>query len=259
LVAESREKAFELADRYHDTHAIQRAFEVAWMASQIDLREAELTPADAATLEELAGHILFPHDVLRPASDDLERSRGSQSSLWNHGISGDLPILLVTIKSVDGLPTARELFVAHRYLRRHGLQFDLVVIVAEAHDYLQQLKLAITEAMIAASDAALIDQPGGVFIRRRDAFDSAEYQTLLACARLVIPCDGRSIARILANAVKSRQQQPAPTQHSPQPRRSLPPAPRELSALPPGNGFGMLQDDGSYRIVVHGDHLPPAP
>ncbi len=259
LIVESREKAFELADRYHDSQAIVRAFDVAWMASQIDLREAELTPADAATIEELAGHILFPHDVLRPASDDLERSRGSQSTLWNHGISGDLPILLVTIKSVDGLPTARELFVAHRYLRRHGLQFDLVVIVAEAHDYLQQLKLAITEAMIAASDATLIDQPGGVFIRRRDAFDSAEYQTLLATAGLVIPCDGRPVARILANALNSRQQQAPPSRHSTQPRRLLPPEPPRLQALPGGNGHGALEVDGSYRMIIHGDHLPPAP
>ncbi len=41
LVATSREQAFELADRYRDPHAAQRALDLAWTSSQIELRRAE--------------------------------------------------------------------------------------------------------------------------------------------------------------------------------------------------------------------------
>ena len=41
LVATSRERAFELADRYRDPHAAQRALDLAWTSSQIELRELE--------------------------------------------------------------------------------------------------------------------------------------------------------------------------------------------------------------------------
>ena len=55
LVATSRERAFELADRYRDPHAAQRALDLAWTSSQIELRELGLSPADSAVAQELAG------------------------------------------------------------------------------------------------------------------------------------------------------------------------------------------------------------
>ena len=42
LVAPTRERAFELADRYHDPHAAQRALDLAWTAAQIELRELNI-------------------------------------------------------------------------------------------------------------------------------------------------------------------------------------------------------------------------
>jgi cyclic beta-1,2-glucan synthetase len=39
LVATTRERAFELADRYHDPHAAQRALDLAWTSQQVELRE----------------------------------------------------------------------------------------------------------------------------------------------------------------------------------------------------------------------------
>ena len=44
IVATSREHAFELADRYHDPHAAQRALDLAWTSTQVELRELGITP-----------------------------------------------------------------------------------------------------------------------------------------------------------------------------------------------------------------------
>ena len=77
---------------------------------------------------------------------------------------------------------------------------DLVVINAHAYDYLQELRDGITEVLAAAHDATLLDQRGGVMVRRRDVFQADEYLMLSATARMHIACDGRSLSRALAAA-----------------------------------------------------------
>ena len=109
LVATSRDRAFELADRYRDSHAAQRALDLAWTSSQVELREFHLSPSDAAVFQELAGHLLYGSAALRAPQAELRRNRGSQPLLWRNGVSGDWPILLVSIDSADGLPTLRQI------------------------------------------------------------------------------------------------------------------------------------------------------
>ena len=139
LIAPTRERAFELADRYRDSHAAQRALDLAWTSTQIELNELGISPTDAADFQELAGHMFFADEPLGPAREVRERNYGSQSLLWSLGISGDLPILQATIHAATGLPTLRTLFAAHRYWRRRGLLVDLVVVNAQEHGYLEEL------------------------------------------------------------------------------------------------------------------------
>ncbi|MEP7382015.1 MAG: glucoamylase family protein, partial [Gemmatimonadota bacterium] len=199
LVAPTRERAFELAGRYHDAHSGQRALDLTWTSTQIELRELNITPADAAVFQDIAGHLLFVDPRLRGLIEAQRASTESQPRLWACGISGDLPILLARIESAEGLPTLRQLFGAHRYLRRRGLKVDLVIVNEYPNTYLQELNDRITEVMFTASDSSVIDRPGGVFLRRRDLMSAADVLMLEATAHVVIRCDGRTLSAILAS------------------------------------------------------------
>ncbi|HET9039358.1 MAG TPA: glucoamylase family protein, partial [Gemmatimonadales bacterium] len=203
LVATTRDRAFELADRYHDPHAAQRALDLAWTSSQVELRELGLTPSDAAVFQELAGHLFYGGAPLRASQAELRRNRGSQPLLWATGVSGDWPILLAAIDSADGLPTLRQLLAAHRYWRRRGMTVDLVILDSHPPTYLQDLGDRITAAVYAVADGGSLDRPGGVFIRRRDLIGADELLMLRATARVHIACDGRPLGRILAAVMAS--------------------------------------------------------
>ncbi|MCC6770199.1 MAG: cyclic beta 1-2 glucan synthetase [Gemmatimonadaceae bacterium] len=204
LVAATRERAFELAGRYHDLHAGQRALDLTGTSTQIELRELDITPSDAAMILELAGHLLFVDPLMRGSTEALEANTGSQPRLWANGISGDVPILLAHIESAEGLPTLRQLLVAHHFLRRRGLKIDLVIVNAYPHTYQQELNERITEVMFTVCDAAVIDHPGGVFLRRRDLMAADDLQMLEATARVVVRCDGRALSAIL-DAARDRE------------------------------------------------------
>ncbi|HVE78216.1 MAG TPA: glucoamylase family protein [Gemmatimonadaceae bacterium] len=298
LVATTRERAFQLADRYHDPHVAQRALDLAWTSTQVELRELGVTPADAAVFQDLAGHLFYSNPTLRAPQDELRRNRGGQPILWRVGVSGDWPIVLAMLESADGLPTLRQLFAAHRYWRRRGMTADLVVLNTHDHSYLQELNDQIAAAIFGSSDSAVIDRPGGVFVRRLDLLSPEELLMLRATARLHVPCDGRSLGRIVdasetAAALESDADAllPAPPRASgartPPPasamRRVQPPAPDGAPMRAPlprpapvarvaaageragaapllfDNGLGGLTPAGEYEVRVRGDQVPPAP
>src|SRR6185436_6219893 len=116
-------------------------------------------------------------------------------------ISGDLPIVLARIESSAGLPTLRQLFAAHRYWRRRGFLVDLVILNAQSSTYLQELLQQITELMFTSNTSGSAEQPGGVFVRWRERMSDDDFLLLSSSSRVQIPCDGRSLGRILKEAV----------------------------------------------------------
>jgi cyclic beta-1,2-glucan synthetase len=228
LVATSRQRLFELVDRYHDPHTAQRALDLAWTSTQVELRELDISPMEAAVYQELAGNLFYGGSTLRAPSKELRRNRGSQPLLWANGISGDWPILLASIESVEGLPTLRQLFTAHHYWRRRGMTVDLVIINEHPTTYFQDLHDRLMETVLASNDAGFTDRPGGVFLRRRDLLAPEELLMLRATARVMVPCDGRSLARIVDAArpaadrdMEDRDEAPVPPRPS---GRSTPPS-----------------------------------
>ncbi|HST63541.1 MAG TPA: glucoamylase family protein [Longimicrobium sp.] len=202
LVATTRERAFELAGRYHDSSAAQRALDLAWTSQQVELRELGLTPAHAAVFQELAGALLYPRPELRASQAELVRNQGAQPLLWAAGISGDWPVVLAAIDTQEGLPTLRQLFAAHRYWRRRGMTVDLVVLNTQPPSYLQELQDRIMEAMFASGETEL-DRPGGVFVRRMDQLDDDTLLMLRGTARLSLRCDGRTLAHVMDAAMET--------------------------------------------------------
>lgn len=298
LVATSRARAFELADRYHHPSAAERALELAWTSQQLELRELGLTPADVADFQELAGYLFFPRPELRAPQDELLRNQGSQPLLWELGVSGDWPVVLASIDSPAGLPTLRQLFAAHHYWRRRGMMVDVVVLNTQAASYLQELHNRILEVMFTSSDTEM-DRPGGVFIRRRDQLGSNALQMLVATASLSLRCDARPLVDSVIGRVRGGiRTAEAPSLESP-PRRSdkqgatapeaassvsarlggtsssdpgafpppVPPSPRASGAMPGpeagdllfDNGIGGLNAAGEYEMRIRGDGVPPAP
>src|SRR5690606_26227031 len=138
--------------------------------AQVELRELGMSPSDAALYQGMAGHLFFSNSGLRAPEEVLVRNRGSQHQLWAGGISGDWPILLATIDSPEGLPTLRQILVAHHYWRRRGMTVDLVVLNTLATSYLQDLQDAVSRTVLSSVGSATVDQPGGVFVRRIDDF-----------------------------------------------------------------------------------------
>ncbi len=190
LVASERERALELADRYHDPYSAQRALDLSWMQAQVELRELGITPFDAALYQDIAGYLIYATPAVRAPQRELQQARRGRDALWAHGISGDNPIVLATIESAAGIPTVRELLAAHHYWRLKGLAVDLVVLNTHPPSYSQELQDGLLTTVMGSTEGSMLDKPGGVFIRRRDLLSADDLATLRATAGVEVPCDG---------------------------------------------------------------------
>ena len=113
------------------------------------------------------------------------RNTGTPPDLWKYGISGDLPIVLVTIGDAAHLGLAQELVRAQEYLRARGFKFDLVVLNEIPTSYRQDVQDDLQRMAEASPSHAWLDRPGGLFLRRADLMSEGDRVLLRAVARAI--------------------------------------------------------------------------
>jgi cyclic beta-1,2-glucan synthetase len=166
--ADTRKSALELMEKYSDVASIERAFELAWASSQLELRMLRIQPDEARRFQYLASHMIYPGGQLRAPMERVRTNHKGQSGLWPYSISGDLPIALVTIGDAQDIGLIRQLLQAQAYWRHHGFYADLVILNEEASAYEQPLQERLERLIQAFSIYTGADQPGAVFLRSAD-------------------------------------------------------------------------------------------
>ena len=113
-MSETRDGALRLVEKYHDRHLADRLIDLAWTHGQIILQQLNATEAEAQLYGRLAGSIIYASSGRRANASILAKNGRGQSGLWGHGISGDLPIVLVRIADPTKLNFVEQLIRAMR-------------------------------------------------------------------------------------------------------------------------------------------------
>ena len=192
-VSETRAAAVALMEKYSDPRLADRVFELAWTHSQILLRQLNASEADVQDYGRLAGSIIFSSLLRRAKPSVLIRNRRGQSGLWGYGISGDLPIVLVRIRDNAHLELVRQAVQAHAYWRMKGVAVDLVIWNEDDSVYRQNLQDTITDLVAASLEAALVDKPGGIFVRRGEQMSEEDRALLQTVARVILVDDAGTL------------------------------------------------------------------
>jgi cyclic beta-1,2-glucan synthetase len=258
-VAETRDTAVRLTEKYNDVRSAQRAIDLAWTAAQLELRDLGISPQEAITLERLASRLLLtdPHSPLKiktPVENGLQLS-----GLWSIGISGDLPILLVRVEELEHAPLVRQALLAHQYWRHKGLIADLVILNTRPTGYADELDDRLRLLVRTGHALQLLDKPGGVFLRRVDQMLPDVLNLLTTVARATLEGSGGSIELQLN---RSGKRHPVPDPLVIRRRAAATPPMRQFEppVLAFDNGFGGFDEaTGDYVIVLSGEDVTPAP
>ncbi len=260
LVAPSRAEALGLAEKYRDTATFDRAATLAWTQAQVQQHHLGIGPDEAHLFQGLASRVLYSDRALRPSADVLTRHTGGPDALWAHGISGDLPIVLVQIDEPEDVGIVRQLLRAHEYWRMKQLAVDLVILNERAPSYVQDLQ-ALLETLLRTSQSAGPHDGhglhGNVYILRADRVTATQRDVLQSVARAVLSNRRGTLADQMARAQRPDAAPPA------QPRRPAV-APANVTARGPDlelfNGLGGFERDGrEYVTVLDEGRWTPSP
>ena len=258
-VAESREAVTALMEKYHDPRLADRVFELAWTHSHILLQQLNASEADAQTYGRLAGSVIYASSLRRAKASVLIRNRRGQSGLWGYGISGDLPIVLVRIRDHTRIELVRQAVQAHAYWRLRGLSVDLVVWNEDDSVYRQTSQDAIMDLVAASPEAALVDKPGGIFVRRGEQMSEEDRALLQTVARVVLFDDAGTLIEQVERRGRGEVAIPAfkPARRRAEPITAAEVPQRDLAFF---NGLGGFSRDGrEYITILNPGKNTPAP
>ncbi len=258
--ADTREQALHLVAKYQDRYLADRVFELAWTHSQVVLRQLNASEADAQLYARLAGSVIYRNDQLRADASILIKNRRGQSGLWGYAISGDLPIVLLQIKSLENIELVRQMVQAHAYWRLKGLTVDLVIWNEDHAGYRQILQEQILALITSGIEGHTVDRPGGIFVRQADQMSSEDRILLQAVARVVLSDGGGTLAeqinRRAAPELRMPKFYPTGPRLLEQPTAIEP----EKAALEFFNGLGGFSPDGrEYVVITEAGQTTPAP
>ena len=259
-MAPSRETALALAQRYRDPSATPRTFAMAFAHARSALRYLGVTSEEAILFERLASRTLYADASLRASPDVLARNELGQEGLWGHGISGDLPVLLVRVLEGDGLGLVRQTLQAQEYWRLKGLSADVVILNEHPVSYLDEVHGQLAALLDDGPWRTWKHRPGGAYLLRGDRMSGPERDLLAAVARAVL-VDARGtlaqqldlpapLAPVMAETAFPHQPRPVHAQ----------PLDSSVPALTIANGIGGFASGGrEYVIVLEGDRETPQP
>ena len=262
VVSDTREKLLDLVDKHRDGASFARATMLAWTQAQVQLRHNSVTPDEAGLYQRLAGYLLYSDPSIRPSSAALIRGRAALSPagdagaapLWAHGVSGDLPILLVRIDDIEHMTLVLQLIHAHAYWYAKRLAVDLVIINERAASYVQDLQAAL-ETLVRAGQRL---QPGPaargqIFVLRADLMTNDARMLFPVVARAVLAARNGRLSDQLRRLVSSPANMPVRVKRVPPTPRALPGARGLLAAgLEYFNGLGGFAEDGKEYVIVLG-------
>ncbi len=261
-VAATRAAALALAEKYDDSSAATRTFALASTQTQMRLRHLGLAADEAQLFERLASHVLWTDGALRAPAARLAGNTLGQPGLWSHGVSGDLPILVVRAVRDEDIALVRQVLRAQEYWRLKGLSADVVILNDHPTSYLDEMHEQLESLLEKGPWAAWKHRPGGVFLFRGDGIPEAERTVLLAAARAVLNGELGELANQLGlpypeptwpPTLAARTRPASPTMGDAEPQVETPP-------LTHANDLGGFTAAGrEYAIVLNGAADTPQP
>ncbi len=192
-ITETKEEAVKIAAKYKEENVVERAFEMSWTRSRVELDYLNLKPRELGLLQRMLAHILFVSPQRKLREEMILKNGKGQSGLWAYGISGDLPIVLVEIEKMEELEMVKWFLKAYEYWKMKGVNIDLVILNKDKSGYLQPLQDKIKELINTTFSYDIFGKYGGVYLLQQNNLKEEDIYLLNTVAALKFDGENESL------------------------------------------------------------------
>ncbi len=250
-------------DKYRQPSHVQRASLMSATLTGIRLRALRVTADNFAAIQSLTTAMVLSltrHDVGAGLATPLTADWCDRRLLWRHGISGDRPIILVTIGIVQGMGLLRSLTQALSQWSWGGVGCDLVVMNGEPQSY----EMALQRDLASLRDRHIVDsadRAGGpttaIHLLRTADLPDEELATLRTLARVQFDADGRPLTYHVQEWLDRHERALTGREEISTARVGVGPAAAHGSVDASSGAFA--EASGEFRFDVHGGLRPQRP
>ena len=179
-----KEIAEKNINKYSITENVTKEFEIVRAKTDAELRYLEMKGRNIDIYQTIASYIIFDTPFHKKVKN--KSCQYNQCDLWKYGISGDLPIITITIKYLNDVYVIKEVLKMYEYLRTKNLKTELVIIDEEKYSYENYLKNEIENAIQNSQLAYLKNIFGGIFTLSRAEMNQQDLEMIKFISIFVI-------------------------------------------------------------------------
>ena len=254
-VAETKQKVEETLKEFTNQAAIKHNFELARASKEAENKYLCVNAKQTELYQKMLGYLLYNNPLKTLTSSSMA---APVSRLWQYGISGDLPILLLKIKEKDEIETLKEALNAYNYFRVKKIFVDLIIINQEKYSYDGNLRDEIYNSISNENLSYLQNIKGGIFVL--DNLSQNEINFFEYRANLTINASYGNIYRYLKELEDEYLEtiKDIPFEETPRIIETIPAKREKLTELKYLNDYGGFSQDGKeYIIRVNKDEKLP--
>jgi len=173
-VSEDINEVLESLKYYRVVENVKTEFNVSRAKVEEEARYLDLSRNDLETFNMLLPYVIYQNPLKSLYIEDLPKKEYKQSEFWKYGISGDIPIMLVTVKSTDDIYVVKEMLKAHEYFRVKGIKTDLIILDYEKNIYEQYVKDQVIQEILNMQIGYLQNISGGIYLLNKNEIEDED-------------------------------------------------------------------------------------
>ena len=171
-------------EKYNIVENVTREFDIVKAKTEAEARYLEIKGKDIDIYQTILSYIMFDNPIRNNAN--LAYKIYEQQDLWKYGISGDLPIITVTIKYINDIYVIKQILKAYEFFRTKNIQVELVIINEENYSYENYIRDEIESAILNSHQAFLKNIKGGIFVLSKSEMDIQDVNLIKFVSSIVI-------------------------------------------------------------------------
>jgi len=184
-VCHSKEEAIKIGEELSIAYRIDDIFEKFKLQTEIELKYLEITRPQMNAFQDLISPLFYPSSYYRGPYENIRRNFKNQSFLWKFGVSGDNPIMLLRVNSIEKAGIIKDVLKAYEYLRINRVLVDLIILSEAKHSYLQELDDLINDMTTSLRIYDASNERPSLFLIHSYQMIPAEIDLLLTVAKVV--------------------------------------------------------------------------
>ena len=183
----SMEQINKIIDSYNSKNSINKAFNISSFMNKIITKNMNLTGKEMNVYNTMLNYLYQTTkiSIKEERKKDLIENALSQRSLWKFGVSGDRPIILVNISSIENIAFVYDILKAFEYFKNKSIFVDIIIINSEEDNMKSLLNKVIEDEKYRMyTENSFSNTPGSITVIDSNDINEDEKSLLKIVPRL---------------------------------------------------------------------------